>query len=664
MPSDRDGQPFEVLLNPLGILSRGNPAQIIEAALGKIAAKRGKPYIVPDFEGVEDMTRWTMHEVARNDMKVFDYVVDPETDRKINNVLSGNRFFMKLHHTAEGKGQGRATGGYTQEELPAKGGEAGAKRISMMDTNSLLSHGVTQVLRDAATVRGQRNEDYWLAFMQGFSPPKPKVPLVFRKFVNELKAAGVNVVPDGAQIHIMALTDHDIDELAGNREIRNGETVDFSKALEPVKGGLFDPELTGGHEGNRWSFIKLTEPMPNPVMEEPIRRLLGLTQRKFQDVLACRDTLGRGDCGPEGMQKALGRINLSREIMRARVEIKGSRKGARDQAIRRLGYLKAAKRLSIHPEEWMLDKVPVLPPMFRPVSIIEDSNIPLVADPNYLYKELIDANKLLAEMREAVDDVGEERLAVYSAFKAVTGLGDPVHPKLQEKRVRGILKHIFGSAPKMGTVQRRLLSSPVDLVGRAVISPNPDLDMDHVGLPENRAWDVYRDFIVRRLKRRGLPLLEAMRHAKERTPQAREELLKEIEHRPVYINRAPVLHRFGIMAFWPKLVKGDTLQISPLVVHGFNADFDGDAMQYHVPVDDAARQEAIDRMMPSQNLLSPADFKTPMHMPGQEYVGGLYAATRKSKKKRSPVYFSSTADAIKAYYRGDISIDTQVRIGD
>lgn len=662
MPHDRDGKPFELLLNPLGVISRGNPGQVVAAVLGKIAEKRGKPYVVPDFTDVEDMTRWAINEADKHDVKVLEDVIDPETGRKIPGILTGNRYMLKLHHLAESKGQGRSTGGYTQEDLPARGGETGSKRISLMDSTAILSHGATGVLRDASTIRGQRNEDFWLAFMQGYTPPKPKVPIVFQKFVNELKASGVNVVPDGAQMHIMALTDNDIDKMAGNREIKNGETVDFSKGLEPVTGGLFDPKLTGGHQGNKWSFVKLTEPMPSPVMEEPIRRILGLTQKKFENVLACRDNLGGGECGPQGIQDALGRINLKRELLKARVEIKGSRKGKRDEAVRRLGYLKAADRLGIHPKEWMLNKVPVLPPMFRPVSVIEESNIPLVADPNFLYKELIDANNLLADMKEEVDDVGEERLSVYNAFKAVTGLGNPVHPKLQEKRVKGILKHIFGSSPKLSAVQRKLLSSPVDLVGRAVITPNPDLDIDHVGLPETRAWEVYKNFIVRRLKRRGMPLLEAMRHAKERTPLAREELMKELEHRPVYISRAPVLHKFGVMAFWPRLTKGDSLQISPLVVGGFGADFDGDAMSYHVPVDEEARQQAIDLMMPSANLLSPADFKSPMHKPSQEYVGGLYEATKPVAKKKSPRYFASEADAIKAYHRGDVSIDTPVRI--
>lgn len=662
MPADREGTPYEVLLNPLGVITRTNPAQLIEAALGKIAAARGEPYSVPDFGEIEDMAEWALQEMRRSGTNELEDLYDPETDRKIGGIFTGNRFFMKLHHTAEGKGQGRGTGGYTMEEAPAKGGETGAKRISLMDTNALLSHGATQVLRDASTVRGQRNEDFWLAYMQGNTPAAPKVPLVFRKFVNELKAAGINVVPDGGNLNIMALTDKDVDELAGRREITNGETVDFARGLEPIKGGLFDSKLTGGHQGNRWGFVKLTEPMPNPVMEEPIRRVLGLTQKKFEDVVACRAEL-EGNCGPEAISNALGKINVSRELARARIDMKQGRKTLRDSAVRKLGYLKAAERLGIHPREWMLSKVPVLPPAFRPLSVMEGNDIPIVADANFLYKELIDANSLLKDMKKNIDDVGDERLALYKAFKAVTGLGDPVHPKLREKRVGGILKHIFGSSPKLGTVQRRLLSSPVDLVGRAVISPDPDLDMDHVGLPETRAWDVYRNFVVRRLKRKGMPVTQALRAVEDRTPQAKQSLLDEMEHRPVFINRAPVLHRFGIMAFWPKLTKGDTLRVSPLVVGGFGADFDGDAMQYHVPVTEGAREEAINLMTPSRNLLSPADFKTPVHAPSQEYISGLYAATRQRKYAPGDVRtYASKADAIRAYKQGKINIGTAVRI--
>ena len=155
--------------------------------------------------------------------------------------------------------------------------------------------------------------------------------------------------------------------------------------------------------------------------------------------------------------------------------------------------------------------------------------------------------------------------------------------------MKGVLRTIFGSSPKLGTVQRRLISSTVDNVGRAVITPNPDLDMDQVGLPEERAFDVYSKFVVRRLRRKGMPISKALQSIKDRAPIAKEALVEEMEQRPVIINRAPVLHKFGILAFHPQLVPGSTLQVSPLVVGGFGADFDGDAMQYHVPTSEDAR---------------------------------------------------------------------------
>lgn len=661
MPHDSEGRPFELLLSPLGLISRTNPAQAIEAALGKIAEKTGKPYRVADFETIEDAAEYAADELRKHGLTSQEDVIDPEREKKIKGILTGNRFVMKLHHTAESKGAGRGTGGYTLEELPAKGGPTGSKRISLLDVNALLSSGATEVLRDAGAIRGQRNEDYWLQFMQGYTPKAVKVPLVYDKFINSLKGAGINVVPKGGQLHIMALTNRDVRELSGNRKLENAETVNFDEDLSPVDGGLFDPKLTGGHNGRRWSYIGLEEPMPNPVMEEPIRRLLGLTQKRFNDIIAGKENFGEG-AGVEAIKRALENINLPTEIARARHQIKYGTKTNRDMAVRKLGYLKSAQQLDIHPKDWILDRVPVLPPAFRPVATMGERKLPLVSDANYLYKELMSANDNLREMKQLVGDAGDERATLYRAFKAVTGLGDPIHPKLVEKRVKGLLKNVFGTSPKTGMVQRRLISSTVDNVGRAVVVPDPDMDMDHIGIPEDSAWNVYKVYIVRRLRRKGMPLVRAMQEVKDRSDLARQELVNEMEDRPVIVNRAPVLHRFGIMAFRPRLVKGSTVHVSPQVVKGFGMDFDGDAVQFHVPGSEEAKQEALDKMLPSRSLITPADFKTPIHQPGQDYVAGLYHASNSIDKKKPEHIFRSIKDAVAAYRRGDIDIDQRVRI--
>jgi len=574
MPQDAQGRPAELLVNPLGLISRTNAAQVVEAALGKIAAARGEPYKVMDFKQ-DDMVEYALEELRKHGMTDTEDVVDPATGRKIRNVLVGNRWFMKLHHTAEAKAAGRGIGGYTATGEPAKGSRTGSKRLGTMEVNALLSHGAVNTLRDASLVRGQASPEYWTQFMSGYRPPTPEVPFVYKQFVNQLKASGINVVRDGTMVNIMALTDKDTDQLAGTREIKNAETVDW-RTMKPKAGGLFDASLTGGPGGNRWAYIKLHEPLPSPVMEEPIRRILGLTEKQLHEIIQGKQEL-KGRTGPVAIKEALDRLNLTKEIERARAEIHSGKRTARDAAVRRLGYLRSAERLGIHPRDWVISKVPVLPPAFRPV-LTGPKNLPMVADANFLYKELFDANKMVGTMQTAVgEDIGDERLATYQALKGVTGLGDPIHPKNQERQVRGILKHIFGASPKLGTVQRRLLGSSVDFVGRSVITPNPDLDMDQVAVPENSAWEIYRPFVIRRLVQSGMPRLQAARVTKERSAAARDALVAEMSQRPVIVNRAPTLHRYGIMAAWPRLTKNSVLEVSPLTVKGFGADFNGDS---------------------------------------------------------------------------------------
>jgi DNA-directed RNA polymerase subunit beta' len=158
-------------------------------------------------------------------------------------------------------------------------------------------------------------------------------------------------------------------------------------------------------------------------------------------------------------------------------------------------------------------------------------------------------------------------------------------------------------------------------------------------------------------------MLQARTQLEDKTPVARKFLLEEMEHRPVYISRAPVLHKFGIMAMRPRLTKGNTLQVSPLIVKGFGADFDGDTMNYHVPSTEKARLEAFDRLLPSRNLFSIGDMKSVMHAPANEYIGGLFMGTDPSRKSERPVrIFQNVQDVKKAYARGDISTNDPIRI--
>lgn len=667
MPHDEEGKPFEVVFDSHSLVSRTNAAQVVEAVLGKIAAKTGKPYVLPSFQMDRDNVQFMKEEMAKHGVSDAGVVTDPQTGRRVPSVLTGMRWIMKLHHSSESKLQGRgAGGGYSADEAPSKSGPTGAKRLALLESNAILAHGAYNVLRDALSIRGQKNEAWWLRYMQGQTPPPAKVPIRYEKFLSELQASGIRVKPEGNSLRLMALRNQDVEELAGGRELKNAETavIDRDGKIQPVAGGLFDPELTGGFESGRWSYIKLPEAIPNPVFEDPIRHLLGMTKKQLEDVVAGGEV--GGIKGPQGLQQALGRLNVDQEMARARVAIASGKKGKRDDAVRRLGYLMGLKQTGMSPADWMLDKVPVLPPQFRPVGLLGDSGVAMVSDPNYLYRELFESAKNLKDLRTKVDDVSDERRAVYNSFRALTGLEDPAHPKLREKGVKGILGHVFASSPKFNSVQRRLISSTVDNVGRGVIIPDTNLDMDSVGIPENKAWEVYKPFLARRLYRKGMPLVRAMHEIKEKSEVAKKELVEEMASRPVLVSRAPVWHKYGIMAFYPKLVKGDAIRISPLIVSGFGADFDGDAMNYHAIADDDAAKEAAERMLPSRNLIATDDLRSPMHMPSKQFLAGLFAGTEPGgrKSKQSPTVFRSKADLARAYEQGKISYDDPVIVAD
>jgi DNA-directed RNA polymerase subunit beta' len=329
--------------------------------------------------------------------------------------------------------------------------------------------------------------------------------------------------------------------------------------------------------------------------------------------------------------------------------------------VRRLGYLKAAEKTGVHPSEWVVARVPVLPPLFRPVSMMQDGKL-LVSDANYLYKEVFDANKALKDLDGRVDDVGEERVNLYKAFKAVAGLGDPIQPKNVERGVKGLLAQVFGDSPKFGTVQQKLLGNSLDLVGRAVVVPNPDLSMDEVGLPEGRAWEVYSPFLIRRLVRKGVGRVQALQYVKDRSPLARKALIEEMDERPVLVNRAPVLHRYGLMAFYPRIVRGDVLQVSPLITTGMGMDFDGDTSNYQPVADDDAAKEAFLKMLPSRNLLAVSSFKKPVYVPKREYQAGLWRATASVGKDKKARTFANSKAALQAYERGELDPDDPVEV--
>lgn len=663
MPRDAGtNKPYDVLMNPMGILSRVAAGQLIEAQLGKVADRTGKQIRLPQLPPDEGWNSWAMKQLEDAGIPEKETVFDPELGRNITKpVATGNVYIMAFHHLSEKKLSERGAAGlsYTMDELPSRGGSETqqAKKMSSMDLTQLLAHGANDVIYDSQVIRGARNDEYWKALKLGRPLPEPHVPFVYNKFLNLLKAGGININQKGDILQLMPMTDDDVSALS-HGEVTTSAMLDDK--FEPIAGGLFDPGRTGGANGKNWTHIKLNSPMPNPVFEEPIRRLLGLRQKDLFDIVSGKQELN-GVTGGEAIQAALNKLDIDAEISKHKDNMMRLRGSNRDNAIKALGYLTSAKKQGIHPSAWVISKVPVLPPVFRPVSRLGD--LTLEADLNELYRDLVEVNNNIGELRKNVPDssLHEEKAKMYHALSAVVGLGDPVTAEGRSKRLSGAVRTVIGTSPKFGFFQSRVMSKPVDLVGRGVVTPDPNLDMDSIGIPEASAWSLYKNFVIRKLVQQNIPAHKALEMIEKREPQALSLLQDEMSKRPVIVDRAPTWHKFNLLAFHPHIVKGNTVRVSPLITKGFTMDFDGDAVNFHVPVSAKAVSQSNEKMLPSKNLFSLTDLHTVRHSPQQELALGLYMLTRKASSK--PVQkFASAAEARRAYNAGKIDANDPIEI--
>ncbi|HEY1572744.1 MAG TPA: DNA-directed RNA polymerase subunit beta', partial [Pseudonocardiaceae bacterium] len=217
---------------------------------------------------------------------------------------------------------------------------------------------------------------------------------------------------------------------------------------------------------------------------------------------------------------------------------------------------------------------------------------------------------------------------------------------------------------KQGRFRQNLLGKRVDYSGRSVIVVGPQLKLHQCGLPKAMALELFKPFVMKRLV--DLNHAQNIKSAKrmvERTRSQVWDVLEEVitEH-PVLLNRAPTLHRLGIQAFEPQLVEGKAIQLHPLVCEAFNADFDGDQMAVHLPLSAEAQAEARILMLSSNNILSPASGR-PLAMPRLDMVTGLFFLTKlKEDGAGAGSAYSSTAEAIMAYDRKVVDLQSPVKI--
>lgn len=282
MPYNKEtGKPVDILLNPASVTSRVNFGQLMETAAAKIAEKTGTPYLIHNFSkktNIVDLQK----ELADHHISDAEMLVDPVTNKDIGKILTGPQYFLKLYKTSDQNWSARNTGSYDNVLQPMKGGEEGSKSVGYMEMLGLLGSNARKNLKEISTTKSEKNEEYWMKFLKGESLPKPNTTFATKKFLDYLTASGIKTTLKGGTLTASPLTDHDILSMSMGK-IKDPGMID-AKTLGPEKGGLFDPTATGGLKGSKWSHYDLAESMVNPIMERPVKSILGLSTKEFDGI--------------------------------------------------------------------------------------------------------------------------------------------------------------------------------------------------------------------------------------------------------------------------------------------------------------------------------------------------------------------------------------------
>jgi DNA-directed RNA polymerase beta subunit len=652
MIHDEGGKPIDLLFTSAGIVSRINPNQVIEAALGKVAARTGKPIAVEQFSP-KDNVQFARDELAKHGLKDKETVLDPVTGKSIPGVFVGRSYILKLFKTTDSNWAAHGADRYDFNQQPARGGDEGAKALGKMEFDGLVAHNARNVLREAATLKSQKNDEFWRAVQLGLPTPAPQASFAYNKFLGLLQGAGIKVSKEGSRLTLGPLTDADIAKMSAGA-LKDPHKLLKAKDLAPEPGGLFDPAVTGGTTGTKWSHVDLHEPVVNPVFAEPVRRLLGLTQKEFDERHAAH--------GGAWFQRELSSIDVGKKIEELRRDTRDLRGAALDSAVKQIKYLTALEAKQLTPAEaYVLTKIPVTPPVLRPVLPLNDGRLQ-VSDANLLYRDAFLANQKLHDVKGVLpeDELQGPRQHLHDAVGAVFGTHDPVSPSAEKRGAKGYLTLVSGTRPGSGFFQAKLMKRQQDMSGRATIAPDPTLGIDEVGVPEDMLWAMYGKFVIGRLVKKGYAALDAQRMVEEKRPLARQELLLESRERPVLLNRAPTLHRFGIFAAFPIITSGKTIRLNPFGELGSSADYDGDAFQVHAPVTPAGIEDA--RRLTLSNLIFGDRRPGRLNVaPDMEAVMGIHLATQPghSATARS---FASRKEALEAYRRGELRLGDPVLV--
>lgn len=259
MPHLADGTPVDIVLNPLGVVSRMNLGQILETHLGWAAHALGYRAVTPGLDSAsEEDIRGELKKAGLPEdgkIQLFDGRTGEAFDRT---VTVGQIYMLKLNHLVEDKAHMRSIGPYSLITQQPLGGKAqfGGQRFGEMEVWALEGYGARHTLQEMLTIKSDdvlgRSAAYE-SIIRGEPIKSPNIPASFNVLINELKALSLNIEPiydnptarkdDFSALKIGVASPEDIFRWS-HGEVLKPETINY-RTQRPEKDGLFSARIFG-----------------------------------------------------------------------------------------------------------------------------------------------------------------------------------------------------------------------------------------------------------------------------------------------------------------------------------------------------------------------------------------------------------------------------------
>jgi len=408
-------------------------------------------------------------------------------------------------------------------------------------------------------------------------------------------------------------------------------------------------EITNsGERRKRFAKIKLPVEVVNPIFHDLVLSAGG-PRNKLNDLMMNEGVLYKKD-NKYNVVLNQNDIPQDAEVFEYHGAIFELVKGLSEQNINNEKW----KYINDNLDKLMINNIIVLPADLRPASKMSDSKNDyshVIDKINRRYRKLLIKNEKMANTH--VDIRNFSRKIYFDYFRQI------------QKVVNELYDFVLESlSTKDGLIRGHILGKRIDFSGRAVIVPDPTLNLDECKLPYFMFLELFKIYIAKSLIEVGYYkfLNMAIQHVNSCISSKSYNLfdfcqvMLEKNQYVCILNRQPSLHRLGMLGFKIKLenpihyikdingnlienddpeikesykwvyTHSNVIKIHPLVCPCFNADFDGDQMAVYIPISKKSSDEIIDKFLSTKNLSNPANSELTT-LPSQDIVLGIYTLT-------------------------------------